>query len=245
MKHRKLIRLAVFIVCIIIICLSIHLYKQGIIHINNPNPDKYPVVGVDVSNHQGEIDWNVLTEQEIDFAFIKATEGSTFVDPYFKSNWDSAVATGIRVGAYHFFSFESSGENQAKSFCKNVPQLENMLPPVVDVEYYGEFKSKKDLDIPKIKEELRTFINILEKEYGMKPIIYCGLLYDSIIKGDFTDYDLWYPSVYLPLIKNKENLAFWQYSNNHILNGYTGTQKFIDMNVYIGSEEEFAKYPTE
>ena len=221
---------------------TIKFYNHGIIHINNPSQDKYPVVGVDVSNHQGEIDWDVLMKQEIDFAFIKATEGATYIDPYFKKNWEAAVDAGIRVGAYHFFRFEFSGENQAKSFCNNVPHLDNMLPPVVDVEYYGEYKSKKDLDIPKIKEELRAFIDILEKEYGMKPIIYCGLLYDSIIKDDFTDCDLWYTSIYLPLINNKENLTFWQYSNNHILEGYSGKEKFIDMNVFIGNREEFDTY---
>ena len=50
---------------------------NGYLLLNNPSRERYPVRGVDVSKYQGEIDWPVLAEQEISFAFIKATEGSS------------------------------------------------------------------------------------------------------------------------------------------------------------------------
>jgi lysozyme len=217
------------------------LYNQGVIHINYPNREKYPIVGVDVSNHQGKIDWETLVTQDISFAFIKATEGSSYVDPWFNQNWKEAAKTGIRVGAYHFFSFDSAGEKQATLFCKNVPQVDNMLPPVVDVEYYGKYQSEEDIDIPKAKQELRILVDALETEYGMKPIIYCGFLYDAIYKDDFEDCDLWYGLIFNPTF-NKEKSAFWQYSQNHILEGYSGKEKLIDMNAFMGSREEFDTY---
>lgn len=243
MKYVKLTTrvIATWILVIGLMCV-IKLYQQGKIHINNPNLNQYPIIGVDVSNHQGEIDWDVLADQGIGFAFIKSTEGSTYVDKHFYDNWENAYRTGLRIGAYHFFSFDSPGKTQAELFCSTVKQVDNMLPPVVDVEYYGKYQSKKDLDIPKIKKELRVLVDILEEHYGMKPIIYCGLLYDSVIKEDFKDCDLWYAQVYMPLF-NKKDVDFWQYSNNHILQGYSGAEKFIDMNMFMGSKEEFDIYP--
>ena len=59
--------------------------------------------GVDVSKYQGEIDWPVLAEQEISFAFIKATEGSSHVDARFAYNYEEARKTGLRVRRLPFF----------------------------------------------------------------------------------------------------------------------------------------------
>lgn len=74
------------------------------------------------------------------FAFIKATEGSSFVDKYFLKNWTNANKTGMRVGAYHFFSFDSKGETQAEQYIRTVPKYKQALPPVIDVEFYANKK---------------------------------------------------------------------------------------------------------
>ena len=243
-SQKKLIALIVILVISGIISASItfvFFYKQGVVRINYPSKEKYPVRGVDVSGYQGKIDWEVLMKQGIDFAFIKSTEGSTFVSSTFEENWKNAIETDLKVGAYHFFSFDSPGATQAELFCKTVPLLSEMLPPVIDVEHYGDYISKKKIDIPAVKRELRVLVDALKKHYGKTPIIYCGPLYNSIIKDDFSDCDLWYRSVYFP-ITDKENLVFWQYSDNHILDGYSGSEKFIDMNVFMGTREEFEEY---
>ena len=59
---------------------------------------------------------------------------------------------------------------------------------------------------------------------------------------DFEDYDLWYGLVFNPLF-DKDKSVFWQYSQNHILQGYSGNEKLIDMNIFMGSKEEFEVYP--
>ncbi len=61
-----------------LICVLAASLYNGLIHINNPSKQKYPIRGVDVSSYQGVIDWNVLSRQNIDFAYIKATEGGHF-----------------------------------------------------------------------------------------------------------------------------------------------------------------------
>lgn len=230
MKKFKIIIISVVAV-ILGLCTFAALFYFGVLHINNPSKKRYPVVGVDVSAYQGEIDWEVLSKQKIDFAYIKATEGSSHVDACFSYNWENASGTNLRIGAYHFFSFESSGENQAKLFCSTVYAVHGMLPPVIDVEFYGRFHSADDIDAEAVKRELRSMVDILTEHYGVKPVIYVSsATYDTIVKDDFTDCGIWYRSVYSK-IPSSIKWTIWQYSNRHVLKGYNGSERYIDMNV--------------
>lgn len=243
MNHKRKKWLLLFSLITIGVVTHLILLFCGIIHINNPDSEKYPIVGVDVSSYQGTIDWETLASQNIRFAFIKATEGSSFVDSYFEKNWSDASETTLRVGAYHFFSFESSGDTQANLFCSTVTYVDNMLPPVIDVEYYGKYKSEKDISIFDVKNELRVLVDRITASYGMNPIIYASKeTYDTIIKEDFNNCDLWIRSVYSE-VRGDIDWDFWQYSDRHILHGYSGEERFIDMNVFFGTADEFASYP--
>ena len=138
MFRRKGIKIVLIIFSVLLmvsISIGIMLWN-GIIFLNNPSKEEYPVRGVDVSSYQGEIDWKTLSEQDIQFAFIKVTEGSSFTDPNFAENYSNAQKTKLRIGAYHFFSYDSSGKTQAENFIKTVPISDNMLPPVVTGEYF-------------------------------------------------------------------------------------------------------------
>src|ERR1700759_1840135 len=79
-----------------------------------PSERRYPYQGIDVSHHQGHIAWAKLPRQGVDFAYIKATEGSDHVDRRFKANWHAAHRAGIHRGAYHFFRLGGSGRAQAR-----------------------------------------------------------------------------------------------------------------------------------
>ena len=103
------------------------------------DPDQWEVFGVDVSAYQGVVDWAALAGQGVDFAFIKATEGSALRDRRFSANWAGAAEAGVRAGAYHFLSYDSPGETQAENFIQTVPLTPGMLPPVVDLEFYGAY----------------------------------------------------------------------------------------------------------
>lgn len=76
-RKKTVKRLLVFLVLLILFSTFGYLYLIGILQLNNPSKKKYPVRGVDVSHYQGDIDWDTLANQGIDFAFIKATEGSS------------------------------------------------------------------------------------------------------------------------------------------------------------------------
>ena len=201
------------------------------------NSEKYPVFGVDVSNYQGDIDWNVLEEQGVRFAFIKATEGSGHVDESVRQNLERASETDIKLSAYHFFSFDSAGETQAANFISAVPADEIDMPPVVDIEYYAD-KRKNKPSKEEAENILRTLLSKLEEYYGEKPIIYTTLpVYRRYVKENFSDYPLWIRSVNFE--PDLINWKFWQYCDSGELEGYNGDEKCIDFNVYNGTEEEF------
>lgn len=216
---------------------------NGIILFNNPSPKDYPVRGVDVSHYQGEIDWDVLSGENISFAYIKATEGSSYVDDCFFHNYENAGRTGLRIGAYHFFSFDSTGDAQADNFIGAVEKTDGMLPPVIDVEYYGA-KKYDSAAAEGIIAELRILADRLSEHYGVKPVIYATEdSYADYIAGNFDDCDIWIRNVVTkPHISDSRPWTFWQYTNRGRLRGYSGSEKYIDINVYAGTAEEFENY---
>ena len=203
------------------------------------NKTKYPVFGVDVSNYQGDINWQELEAQNVSFAFIKATEGSGHTDESVRRNLDRAADTGIKVSAYHFFSFDSAGETQAQNFISAVRSDEIDMPPVIDIEYYADKRSHKP-SREETENILRPLISQLEEYYGVKPIIYTTLpVYYRYVKGSFSDCPLWIRSVNCE--PDLIDWKFWQYSDKGTLTGYDGDEEHIDLNVYNGSEEDFEK----
>lgn len=193
------------------------------------------IVGCDVSRYQGDIQWDLLARQNISFAFIKATEGSSHVDPVFAENWEQAFQTRLYVGAYHFFSFESPGEIQAQHFIETVPAREQMLSPVIDIEFYGNYNGQ-NTDASAIRAELDACLLAMEASYGSRPIIYTTPeAYDHFIKGYYEDYPLWIRSV-LTRPHLDRDWQFWQYTNRKRLAGYSGPEQYIDMNVFHGTE---------
>ena len=103
------------------------------------DPEQGELFGVGVSSYQGNVDWAVLAGQGVEFAFIKATEGSILQDRQFAANWAGAAEAGVRAGAYHFLSYDSPGDTQADNYIATVPVTEGALPPVVDIEFYGKY----------------------------------------------------------------------------------------------------------
>ncbi len=204
--------------------------------------EDYPVHGVDVSSYQGDVDWNELYEQGVAFGLIKATEGSSLIDAYFNDNWDNIYRTPLRYGAYHFMSFETPGKTQAENYISTVEKRPGSLPPIVDVEYYAEFSSN-----PPSKETvdsiLKPLLKELENHYGQEPIIYTNIsFYNIYIKETYNN------PIWIADLNGNDNLPdgkdwdFLQYSFEGELNGYSGAEKYIDLNVFNGSIQDLLKY---
>lgn len=200
--------------------------------------NKYPVMGIDVSAHQGKIDWKIVSESKVSFAFIKATEGIDFVDKKFTDNWKNAKNNNIVVGAYLFFRFSRDGKIQAKNFINNVKLTNNDLPPVIDFELsYGNRLHK--YNYKQVQNQLLKCLRELEKHYKCKPIIYTNVqTYNEYIKGSFEDYPLWICKL---CNEPSQNISwtFWQYSHKGSVAGVKGN---VDVNLFNGGYTEFVDF---
>ena len=135
-------------------------------------PEGYEIRGIDISHHQGEIDWELLRNAMIEkcpirFILIKATEGKSILDPMFNENFAQAKDYGFIRGAYHFWSNKSSAREQAYFFLENVALLDGDLPPVLDIE-----NKPKDVSVEDFQRDVLTWLHIVEDKYHVKPIIY-------------------------------------------------------------------------
>lgn len=120
--------IAVIVVLVLVFLTVFILAKQKVIFINEWFVDKNSsTIGVDISSYQGNVDMEKLKEQNIKFVYIKATEGSSHQDEMFAANWDNAKKAGIHNGAYHFFSYDSPGSDQAENFIKTVGESSRRL----------------------------------------------------------------------------------------------------------------------
>ena len=236
-KGLKIIVITLIIIAIILVAIYFTVFtlaKQKKIFINKwfVN-EKNSSIGVDVSSYQANIDMNKLKEQNIKFIYIKATEGSKSQDDKFSENWKNAKDAELLSGAYHFFSYDSQGRTQAENFIKTVGKdMKGRLLPAVDIEYYGD-KEQNPPDKEDVIRELKIFLEMLEEEYGVKPLLYTRSdIYYKYLKGEFDEYKKWLSSFYTPLSWNyKDDWYIWQYLNKGELDGYTGGEKYIDLNI--------------
>ncbi len=130
----------------------------------------YAVKGIDVSHHQGEIDWQALRASGIRFAYIKATEGASFRDPRFAENWRRSREAGILRGAYHFFSLCKSGAEQAANFIAVTPVDPQSLPHALDVEQMEACRNGERVADP--AAEIQAFLDAAEKHFRRRPLLY-------------------------------------------------------------------------
>lgn len=203
--------------------------------VTNPLTDKIPestsdlVFGLDLSHHQRSINWNKVAENPPYFIVFKTTEGSSHVDTKYKNHKENARAKGIIVGGYHFFSYQSSGESQAKHFLKYLNLKKGDIIPVLDVEFTKSMKSDAW-----IKENTTAFIETIEKEMGKKPIIYCEIAYyNRFLKPKYGDELLLWLSDFSR--KPKNNFVLWQKTDKYKQVGIPGT---VDYNIFNGTKED-------
>lgn len=228
MKLKK----AIIITFGLVVLFGILEYKGLICH-NSLFANKYEVKGIDVSHYQGKINWaDVTKNNRYRFAYIKATEGRDYTDDFFEENWTHAEKNGLLIGAYHFFTTQSTGEQQADHFIKTVPNEATSLPPVIDIEIHLKH------NVEKIQDELTTMSNKLEEYYHQKPILYVTYsTFNKYIASGFEDHEIWIRDIVkYPTLKGQREWTLWQFNNRGRI---SGIDAYVDINVFNGSEEEF------
>jgi lysozyme len=200
-------------------------------------PTNFSVHGIDVSKHQSIISWEDVQQMKVkdvslSFAFMKATEGVDNVDVQFRRNWRNAGEQQLARGAYHFFIASKNGKTQALNFIRTVDLRKGDLPPVLDVELtFG-------VPLKDLQQRVSDWLQIVEKEYGVRPIIYTNAdFYTRYLAGRFDEYPLWVAHY---LVKDKPRIkrdwTFWQHSESGHVNGINA---FVDFNVFNGDGFDF------
>src|SRR5699024_10716888 len=122
------------------------------------------VMGIDVSSHQRDIDWQQVAADGYSFAYVKATEGSNFTDDRFQENWEAGQAEGITPGPYHYFTLYSPGADLAADYLGAVPTDETDLTPAMDLEFDGACDERTEAE--HAQSEMDAFPTAVEAAWG-------------------------------------------------------------------------------
>jgi len=197
------------------------------------------VRGIDVSHYQGTIDWNKVKGAGIEFAYAKATQGTTSSDGKFAENWKGMGAAGVLRGAYHFYSVGTDPKAQASHFMSMAKLGPGDLPPMVDIETES---SGAESDANLIKD-LHTFLDILSKHYGCDPFIYTGPgFWNAHFDDSFSGYPLWvaeYGVSQPKQVKGWGVWSIWQYSQSGAVAGISGA---VDEDKFNGSLDQLHRF---
>ena len=202
---------------------------------NEPSRQKYPIRGIDVSHHQGEIDWARVRSSGIEFAYIKATEGTDFKDPSFAKSWSAAGAAGIKRGAYHFFRLETPGDAQASNFIATIPNEVDALPPAIDLEFSGYNNTRRPA-AEDFQRELAIFWDAIVTRYKKVPVVYTTTDFQKQYLTQMPIERLWIREV---VITPLQPWTFWQFSSRGRVHGVS---TFVDLNVFNGALAEFERF---
>lgn len=207
--------------------------KPGVVIVpKDPAPKNPRELGIDVSHHNGVLDWSKIKAGGVSFAFIKATEATGFIDGQLIRNVQEAQKQGIKVGAYHFFRAGADGGEQARHFMKMLLGLKLDLPCVLDWEVDDGQSASKNIT------EARRWLSLVEETTKQAPIIYTGpSFFSDKMKSPsgFERYPLWiahYGAMKPRIPAPWQSYAYWQFTETGELASYPG--KKFDLNYSQG-----------
>lgn len=217
------------VVCLLVFSAvrSYRLYRYSPPYVDE---ERYPVRGIDISRHNGEVDFRKVKDSGMEFVFIKASEGLDHRDSLFARNIDRARLAGLKTGAYHFFRFDREGPDQAVNFLSSLGGRNPELGLVIDVEQTGNPKVEPE-DVKRRLSSMVEYMNLL----GHRVMIYTNLEgYYDFIEEILPGCPLW-------ICRFKENpinaeWTFWQYDHHGKVDGVKGD---VDLNAFNGSREEW------
>lgn len=175
--------------------------------------------GIDVSKYQGNINWTkVAKDSTIKFVYVKATEGTTIQDPMYRTNITKAKKAGLLVGSYHLYSSKTTAYQQMANIRKVVKKSEQDLVPVLDIE--GHHSGRLYM------ERVDKLLELMEKEYGVKPIIYTS---EKLYKTHFATKKYSKYHIFIANYRGYPSTRFtlWQYTERGHCNGISG---YVDFN---------------
>ena len=203
--------------------------------------DSTTVKGIDVSYYEPSVDWPTVHANGIDFAIIRATDGTQYIDPSFPAYWAGAKAAGVIRGAYQFFRPAEDPIAQADLLLQRMgPPEPGDLPPIIDVEVNG------GLAPADVAAAVRAWVSHVAAAIGRQPIIYAGLYswHDLTNNTDITTSPLWvaqYTTAPCPDIPSPwTRWEMWQDSSTGSVPGIPGST--LDLDLFNGSHDDLVAF---
>lgn len=226
------VTIAFMVVVVVLLLTGVWAYHNFMTSPPFVDPERYPIRGIDVSRHNGDIDFEEVASEGVKFAFIKASEGESLRDPNFAVNYDKAGRAGLKTGAYHFFRFDIDGVPQGRNFLKALGNRTPDLDLVIDVEESGN----PDVDMDIVKDRLRAMTEFMNLN-GYRVMFYTNRDSYEIVRDAVPGATLWICS--FNRIPIDAEWTFWQYHHHGRVAGVKGD---VDMNTFVGSESDWEKY---
>jgi len=209
-----------------------------------PSPTATPTFldGIDVSYHQGTINWPQVAVSGKRFAFVRATAGTLTADTAYRTNRLNAGAAGLAVGSYHFANPDrtyNDASNESSWFLRNATIASGDLIPVLDLEV------SNGLDPASLTTWAQTWLSQVSAATGVRPIIYTNPAFWASSMAD-TDWFarnryavLWiahWTTATAPTVPaggwGGSGWTFWQHSAAGSVPGISGPE---DLNRFNGS----------
>ena len=213
--------------------------------------------GLDVSRHQGKLDWQKISEHSppVEFCAIRCGVSWAYEDGEFKRNWVGARSVGIPCGAYHVLYPGESIFNQVghiRAVLKDAGQIDGDLPIIADIELHHGY-SKRFL-----ADAIHSYLVEIERVFARKPVIYSARWFmDTYVDGSFmqkygNNYKWWianyrknddgsYFDPILPTGLARSNVLVHQYSDSGVAIGGTGGNS-MDYNRFLGTDAEYGEF---
>lgn len=192
------------------------------------DPQEYPVRGMDISAHNGVVDFRRAAADGIGFVFLKISEGETFRDAAFDDNFRLARQAGLPVGVYHYFRFDSEGWRQAANMLRTLGDRRVDLPLAVDVEEWGNAPTRSTNEVV---EQLRSMVDYLHA-WGYRVLLYSNKSgHQRFLRGNFDDGEVWICSFTDPPLPGGDDWHLWQHSHRGRVDGVPGP---TDLNAFRG-----------
>jgi GH25 family lysozyme M1 (1,4-beta-N-acetylmuramidase) len=206
----------------------------------NPLPLTTQVAGIDVSHHQGNIDWSSVYNSGKKFAFAKSTEGVGFTDPNFDKNMGEAHTAGMLIGAYHYArpDLGNDAADEARYFVSVAGKYlkDGYLRPALDLE------EGASLGKAALSNWVHEWMNTVKSETGIEPIIYVYSDYaNNYLDNSMTEYNLWIAHWRCdtgtpPNTGIWTDWDFWQYYSPNYCgqNSVPGISGGVDLDIFDG-----------
>lgn len=199
-----------------------------------PSVRQYPVMGVRLDQSDGYQDFVKLHKSGVDFAYLKVSEGASYTDDDFAANFQHSSGSGVAIGVYHDFSFDSTPAAQFKQFSETAGANIGTLPVGIHLRYYGQYEAKHPA-AAKMRQTLTTLIALLQARYHCAVVLIGtpGIL-KQVAQVSPTS-GRWVISRTKPTMAHT---SYWQYATTPLPHGGDASYRSV---VFAGTRQEFAR----